>query len=621
MNIEVQSCGLYILSVLALIMLRDKNLDLQRTRTFRSAMFSCIAAIVMDILSVIAITYASQGLFPRTATLIICKLYLVLLIHAGNRGFLYAATEFVNENSSKTLRTLYHIFLITGALCIIVLPIDYHADGRVVYSLGPSTIAAYVYAFILFVCTIYIACIDREGTSKRRRRIILIWQLCWAAAAAIQYFKSNLLLVSFAAATGIALIYAELENPNEFIDRTTGQFNYNALQEYLADIYAQNKHCSLMHVAVDYDAGSLDLDLEVNAMRRIAYFLDEKDNYVFKETDKDFVVIYKDEDALNKAYDRAKKELETLIDLPIKVSYALIPDSSIFETDDEILKFQHYNARNMSSDSTIIVGAEQAEEMRHHFRIRDQIVWALANGGIEVYYQPIYRIDKKRFTVAEALLRMHDSEGNAIMPAEMIPVAEETGLIVPLGEEVFRQVCEFMADGETKNLGLEMISVNLSMVQFTEDEPASFAQKIIGEYGIDPKSVYFEITETADPAIIQNILKNMDALIKEGVRFALDDFGTGRSNLDYLMTMPVNAVKFDYEFTHWYFKDDMSRDIVMGVLEVVKRMGKPFVMEGVETKEEFDAMEALGATYIQGFYFSKPLPKDEFINFIRDKNK
>ena len=617
MNIEVQSCGLLILTVLLVIILRDKNLELQRSKTFFAAMLSCMAAIVMDIFSVIAIVYASQGMFPRSAALIVCKLYLVLLIYVGYRGFLYAALEFLNERSGQKIRNFYRILFVTGALAIIVLPIDYYSEGRVVYSHGPSAMAAYAYAFILFASTIYIACVDKEGTSKRRRRIILIWQICWAVAAAIQFLVPSILLVSFAAAAGIGLVYSELESPNELIDRTTGEFNYGALQEYLADLYKQKRHSAAMNVMIHYGAGDRDLELEVAALRRIANFLDEKGSYVFRERDEGFVVIYEDEEALYNAYNRASKELEALVDMPIRFSYALIPDISIFDNADEFLGFQHYNFANMSIGSKKLVGKEDAEEMRNHFRLRDAISWALENGGVEVYYQPIYSMSKKTFNFAEALLRVHDSEGNMIMPQDLIPIAEESGLIIPLGTEVFRQVCELLSQGEVRKLGIEMISVNLSMKQFTEDEPAGFAHKIMSEYGINPEWIYFEITESADPATQQNILINMEKLNKEGVRFALDDFGTGRSNVDYLVTMPVNVIKFDFEFTHWYFKNERSRKIVLGVTDTIKKMGLDFVMEGVETKEEFDAMESIGASYIQGFYFSKPIPKDEFIEFLK----
>ncbi len=618
MNIELQSFGLAMLLILFIIMLRDKNLNLSMNRRFRIATISCIASLVMDIVSVVAIVYATEGLFPRNATEIICKIYLVLLINVGYRGFLYVATEFLREETHAFFRRSYSVLFGMAVAAILIMPIDYFSEGRVVYSFGPSTLAAYIFAFISFASIILFVYWDKEGTSKRRRRIILIWQVCWLLASIVQFFKADLLVVSFAAAAGIMLIYSELENPNELIDRTTGQFNYLALQKKVEDYYHRGKSFSALHVAVDYGAGELDLELLRTALRRVANFFDTKDDYVFREADNDLVIIYENEKALERGYERADRELEGVVDLPIRFSYTLIPDNSIFKTAEEFLQFQHYN-RNKATEQMRIVKAEQAEEMRALFEKREQIEWALANNGVEVYFQPIYNIAKKKFTAAEALLRIKDHKGDVIMPGRFIPIAEESGLIVPLGREVFRQVCELLAEGEVQKLGIKTLTVNLSMVQFSDEQPAKFVQEMTAEYGIDPSQVEFEITETADSALQQNVLKNMETLIDAGFNFALDDFGTGRSNLDYFVVMPISVIKFDYRFTHWYFDNERSREVMIGTMELIKRMGLPIVMEGVETKEELDAMTKLGASYIQGFYFTKPLPKDEFLNYLKEQ--
>ena len=620
MNIELQSVGLFMLIIVFAIMLRDKNLNLSMNRSFRVAMVSCIACLVMDISSVIAIHYASNGLFSDAATKLICKIYLVLLINVGYRGFLYVTTEFFREKKNVLIRKFYRALFFIGSLAILILPIDYHAEGRTVYSYGASAMSAYVFAFIAFISTLIFIYWDREGTSRRRRRIVLIWQICWTVAALIQFLNPEILLVSFAAAAGILLVYAELENPNELIDRTTGQFNYTALSRYIEDMYVRNASLAAMRVSVNYSAGDLELELAQSAIRRVANFFDAKDSYVFREADDDLLVVYKDEESLMRDYEKALRELGDVTELPISFSYTLIPDNKIFETADEFLQFQHYDINTISTDSSRFIGAEQAEEMRGRLRIRDSIEWALANKGVEVYYQPIYSLKEKRFTAAEALLRIKDSDGKLIMPRSFIPIAEESGLIIPLSKELFRQVCELLAEGEVQKLGIDTISINLSMAQFSEAQPAAFVIDMMTKYKIDPARIVFEITETADNELRQYALKNMERLVEVGSRFALDDFGTGRSNFDYFVAMPINVIKFDYNFTHWYFESERNKKIVLATVNLIKSMGFPTVMEGVETKTELDAMVEIGASYIQGFYFSKPIPKDEFIQFLKTKN-
>ena len=113
---------------------------------------------------------------------------------------------------------------------------------------------------------------------------------------------------------------------------------------------------------------------------------------------------------------------------------------------------------------------------------------------------------------------------------------------------------------------------------------------------------------------------NMTSLIDYGVRFSLDDFGTGRSNLDYFVDMPVDIIKFDNGFTWAYFKSQKARCVMESVVSMVKRMGLQIVSEGVETKEQLETMCSLGVDYIQGYYFSKPIPREEFLEFVRIKN-
>lgn len=266
----------------------------------------------------------------------------------------------------------------------------------------------------------------------------------------------------------------------------------------------------------------------------------------------------------------------------------------------------------------MMVTAAEAEKMREYMQVRDQISWAIANDRIEVFYQPIYDLSRKRFTSAEALVRIRDNDGGLVMPGKFIPVAEENGLIIPLGTEVFRQVCEFLASGIPQTCGLEYIEVNLSMAQFDQDNPAAFVQQLLSRYSVDPRNINLEITETADAATRQAVLRNMNTLIGNGIGFSLDDFGTGRSNLDYFVTMPVDIIKFDYKFTHWYFESEKARKVIEGTVDIIKSVGLPIVAEGIETEDQLNAMMELGVSYIQGFYFSKPLPQIEFVSFLKN---
>ena len=217
-------------------------------------------------------------------------------------------------------------------------------------------------------------------------------------------------------------------------------------------------------------------------------------------------------------------------------------------------------------------------------------------------------------------MRIKDKDGNIIPPGDFIPVAERSGQIRELGIRIFEKVCIFLETHRAQELGLKYIEVNLSVIQFDSKSPADFIQAIMKEHGIRPEWINLEITETAEADVRQVLLKNMEKLTAIGITFSLDDFGTGRSNLDYFVSMPLKNVKFDHTFTQGYFNDGRTRRVVRGMAGIIHDMGMHVVSEGVETREQLEGMVELGADYIQGFCFCRPVPENEFLEFMSAVN-
>ena len=621
MNIELQCCGLAMLTVLILIFLREKSLDYTSRRKYLFAIISCIVCLSLDVVSIIGIHFAYQGIISPWLARLICKLYVLSLALQAYEGFQYAASEVFSANSHKKLKLFYLIFFLLGGVAIMALPINYFEDGRLVYSEGPSTLATYAVVLPFLISSIVMAFMGGDRTSSVRKWSILIWQGVWIIAALLQLVFQGLLLVGFAAAFGMVLIYAELENPHEGIDRTTGQFTANAFIAYVSDRIATGRPFASNTYRILYTNKNVDFESNRVVLIKIANVLSQDKNVlVFRNSDSSFTAIYKNEEHTKREYDRVIRAVNEIGIENTKLSVINIDSSAMFNSSDEFFRFLHYYENEHFSEEFIKTDESVVAKMRKYFDTIDMINSALTGKRIKVFYQPIYNNREKRFSSAEALVRIIGEDGRIIAPAEFIPVAEQSGLIVAIGEEVFRQVCEFLKNSEAKGLGLEYVEVNLSAVQFDGENPAKFVKQIIGEYGVDPKWINLEITETAVNNARPILLKNMTALVEEGVTFSLDDFGTGRSNLDYFVDMPVKIVKFDFKFTHSYFESEKARHIIEGVVSIIDKLGLDAVAEGVETKEQLDTMSKLGITYIQGFYFSKPLPENEFIGFLRANN-
>ncbi len=198
-----------------------------------------------------------------------------------------------------------------------------------------------------------------------------------------------------------------------------------------------------------------------------------------------------------------------------------------------------------------------------------------------------------------------------------IPLAEKSGAIHKLGRFVIEEVCKFIASEEFKELGVEYIEVNLSVAQCHRSDLIDEIENITKKYGVSPAQLNLEITETAACYSENRLLNNIRSLHNLGYSFSLDDFGTGYSNLLRMASLPLNIVKLDRAFV-LMDEDDMKFHVVIkNMVKLFRQMGLKILVEGVENSEMVEKFIDIDVDYIQGFYYSKPIPKDEYIAFLR----
>lgn len=244
---------------------------------------------------------------------------------------------------------------------------------------------------------------------------------------------------------------------------------------------------------------------------------------------------------------------------------------------------------------------------------------AVAGKKFEVYYQPIYSVKDSKFISAEALIKLSDEKYGNISPEIFIPAAEKSGIVHKIGSYVLDEVCSFIGKKEFAELGLKYIEVNLSVAQCVESSLVEDMQERMKRYNITPANLNLEITETAVADAADIMEENLCKLYEAGFSFSLDDYGTGYSNIRRIAELPLSIVKMDKSFTG--IKDnDKLKVIVENSVKMIKDMDMEIVVEGIESKEVLDEFVALGCDFIQGYYFSKPLTKQEFVNFLRKNN-
>ncbi len=305
-----------------------------------------------------------------------------------------------------------------------------------------------------------------------------------------------------------------------------------------------------------------------------------------------------------------------------QAAFTYMPDAAMVGDYQEMVHLMQY-ARWKSSDHSATnfkeVDFDFVEQMRKEKSMEQMLDEAMKEDRIEVFYQPIFSTRAKKFVSAEALVRMRDRDGNLVPPGAFIAVAEANGKILQLGEIVFEKVCRFFTKEQLEQYGLHYIEVNLSVVQCGYPGLADDYIGIMEKYQINPRYINLEITESASMAAKKTLLENMRRLMEYGVCFSLDDFGTGQSNLNYIVDMPVDIVKFDREMSQAFFQDEKAKYVMNAAMQMIHGMKLKIVSEGIETEEQYLAMEELSIDYIQGYYFSKPLPEAAFLAFLQSR--
>ena len=255
--------------------------------------------------------------------------------------------------------------------------------------------------------------------------------------------------------------------------------------------------------------------------------------------------------------------------------------------------------RSLSSENgnVVLKTAEMdIDRPKRELRIRKLLNDAVDHKGFEVFYQPIYSVTENRIVSAEALVRLKDQSMGYISPEEFIPIAEKSGMIMQIGEFVFETVCRFIQENLAERL-----------------------TEIMKKYHVAPAQINLEITETA-AAHSDMLENNIKILHKQGIEFSLDDYGSGYSNTDYLFRFPFRIVKIDKTILWEAFKNEKAMIALRNTIRMIKELGLEIVVEGVENQEYVDYLTEQHCDYLQGYFYSKPIPDRDFLELLRREN-
>jgi len=342
----------------------------------------------------------------------------------------------------------------------------------------------------------------------------------------------------------------------------------------------------------------------------------------------EFVVVLPDIDVPADAAHVAEKILET-VERPCAVDGQELRTSPsigicLYPTDaassDDLMKnadVAMYHAKAQGRANYQFFTAELQQATLARIAIENDLRASLDAGHFELHYQPQLDLRTGRISGVEALLRWRHPERGLVAPADFIPVAEETGLIMPLGDWVLREACRQLAVWQAAGIEGIRMSVNLSASQFLDPQLALRIAEILGENAVAAAMLDLEVTESMSMRSPADTVALMDALTQQGMSLSIDDFGTGYSSMAYLKMFPIRTLKIDRSFVSDIETDPNDAQICDVTVLLAHKLGLETVAEGVETPEQLKFLLSIGCERIQGFLISRPLPAAEVAPFIR----
>lgn len=604
-----------------------KTISTNKTKIFATLVWAILVTTILDIVTAIYINDPSK--IPIGINYVINKIYYFsVYVQIPLLYYLYIVIATTNNKKKLMKNKLIYLPALLSTILILITDftraVFYFENNEFIY--GKYRIVLYIVAGFYILISIVQTIKHRKMLSRRQETSIYFFTVAIIIGVLVQFIDKRLLLVQFSISIAALLLYLSLENPDDYSDKQLGTYNKMAFKEICKESVVNEQPFKMLVIrlqGVKYINEIMGSESVDSIVRQVADFLvsTSKDVQLFKLSDVKFA-LYSTKEDLN--WEEIIQNIKDRFDRPFEaagVQTALSEVMCIISYPDKLTSAEHildmieYSLKKAITlgDSAVVYADEQIlESGRRENKIIQIMREALRNRTFEVYYQPIYSVEKKHYTSVEALIRLRSEELGFISPDEFIPLAEKNGMILEIGEFVFREVCKFISTKKLWEKGIEYIDVNLSVVQCMEETLHERLIKIMDEYKLEYKYINLEITETAAVMSSETLKSNMDNLMDKGIKFSLDDYGTGFSNTSSLINYKFHTIKIDKSMVWAAMEDKKAMCALEYTIGMVKAMNMELVAEGVENQEQADKLAELGCDFFQGYYYSRPVCREDF---------
>lgn len=630
MFLGVQIVSICVMLCVIVNFLRERKLPILSTTWYMSFLGTAVANFFFEMFSLLTL----YEILPSKWNRISHQLFYISLVGVLQSFFIFVDFKCRKERRYTKLELFSRVipFVLTGALLKFG-DVEYYIDGNIRYSQGSMVYGIFVIAAI-FMVTYFMLIYYNRKTLRRREKMAFIFIFASVIVfTSIQLCVPSLLLTSLSVVIMALNVYIAFENPRELVDFEIEEaLNTAAFTTMINEYVARNEKFYIVSLTMRNSQMIIETNgyqTMVNYMRDVAVYMRKcaGTSLIFHPKKDWMTVVFSDKKKFDKFIEKHKNfsmQEKTDEHGTSKYFISVLECPKYANKTDEIGKIFDYIDKNKYEikETFVVIDDNILEEKNKLAKIEAIVQEAITNDGFDVYYQPIYSNSKKAFISSEALVRLKDNTTvGFVSPEIFIPISEQNGMIHELGNIVFRKVCHFASENKLQDYGVHYIEVNLSGAQFMDDRLNEMLSECVKEHGILPEFINLEITETASIEAASMLEYNIHRLKENNFKFSMDDFGTGYSNLAKIAQSSFDMIKLDKSLIWPCFNPETEKEariILESSVDMILKLGKDIVAEGVETKAQVDYLTELGVEYLQGYYFSKPIPEDQYLEFLKN---
>ena len=634
-NYSYEVLTLIVLFVISTSIMKRWRVSFTSSRFFSLCIFVNILASLSNMAAYCTLSYIHE--LPLWVNYISNSLYFLLIYTVVACYTLYISHHIASYSSYTRFRKPFIITYLCVYACFALIVLSnpltgllFHFDDGLNYTRGPLWISSYIYLTLSVLSVVVLSVISRGTRSNPYIRLVTFIIPTIYAAIIIKLMLPEANIETFIGAVTGLFIFIHLQSSRPELDPTTKLRNLDSFIEYIKFLEKENEPFQIILLSLR-DFGSVNSSIGyIGGSKILADMADWLTSFypdcpIFRYSPVSFTVILPVEPGEN-----TDANVHRVIDsFPQTWNYNgqsyLIPAYYI-----------DYVCRHISGNPyQVVLSLDYArKQMRtisyNHIHFNDELAAKLADRTelikylkkaielkrFDIYLQPIYSAEDGCFTTAEALLRLCDDEGHFINPELFATAAEEAKLDSAMNRQLIDMVCSFL--GSYPDLPIKTISINLTIQLLQDVTFADNLTEFMAKYGVSSDRIALEVTERILLSEDATVQLSLFKLRLSGFKLLLDDFGTGYSNFSALLRCNFDKIKLDKSLIS--ANDKKSLDIVSTLINLFHDNGQTVVVEGVETEVQRDAILAAGADFIQGYYYSKPLPLDAYVDFITEKN-